>query len=197
MNCSPYDLKDFFFGELPAGQRSAVEQHIDTCEACRHELSGLKLTQTALLSVSEMEPPRRIAFVSDKLFEPSWWQRFWRSAPRLGFASAAMLAAALLVHGFLTRPQPAPAQVAAGADSVSIEKAVQAEVAKRLNGVVTQAVAASEQRQNAKLLQAVDTRIHQSERRVESGLLEIRDYLRYEQKLNALTRRAAFRGDVQ
>ena len=50
--------------------------------------------------------PYRIAFVSDKIFEPRGWAWLWNSAPRLGFVSAAMLAAAILVHG-LVRPAPA------------------------------------------------------------------------------------------
>jgi hypothetical protein len=63
-----------------------------------------------------MAVPRRISFVSDPVFEPSWWQRFLSTGPKLGFASAAMLSMAILAHGVVTRPRvahvPAPAQVA-------------------------------------------------------------------------------------
>jgi hypothetical protein len=58
----------------------------------------------------EEEIPQRIAFVSDKIFEPSPWRRwlaaFWNSGARLGFASAAMLSASLVL--FALRPAPAP-----------------------------------------------------------------------------------------
>ena len=36
--------------------------------------TGCNLTQTALLSLADEEIPQRIAFVSDKVFEPRWWQ---------------------------------------------------------------------------------------------------------------------------
>jgi hypothetical protein len=65
--------------------------------------------------------PHRIAFVSDKIFEPRGWAWLWNSAPRLGFVSAALLAAAILVHAF-TRPAPSAADMAA------LEARVRAEV---------------------------------------------------------------------
>lgn len=101
MNCSPSDLKDYFFDELPAAERRAVETHVSTCADCREQFEALRVTGTALLSVRDEEPPRRIAFVSDPVFEPTWWQRVWNSGPRLGFASAAMLTCAILGHGVI------------------------------------------------------------------------------------------------
>ena len=113
MGCSPYDLRDYFFGELSHEEHKAVDRHVASCAACREELENLRLTQSTLLSVREEEPPRRIAFVSDPVFEPSWWQRLWRSGPALGFASAAMLSAAILVHAFVPRPPAIAAPVTA------------------------------------------------------------------------------------
>lgn len=197
MNCSSDDVKDLFFGDLAADKRADVDQHVGTCADCRDELASLNITRSALLSVPDAEPPRRIAFVSDKVFEPTWWQRFWQSVPQLGFASAAMIAFALLAHGFLARPEGRSTVSSAAVDPAVIEKAVQAEVAKRLEAAVAQVVASSEEKQNAKLLEIVDSRIRLSERRTESGLLLIRDYLRREQKVNALTRRASYYGGVQ
>ena len=75
MSCSPFDLKDFFFGELGADDRRKVETHVAACAACREELDALALTGAALMTVRDEEPPRRIAFVSDKVFQPTWWQR--------------------------------------------------------------------------------------------------------------------------
>src|SRR3954454_6070303 len=105
MSCSPFDLRDYFFGELAPAERSATETHLTACLTCREELAKLSDLKSVLLSASaDEEPPRRIAFVSDKVFEPRWWQRLWTAGPQLGFAGAALLAAAVLVHGVLVRP---------------------------------------------------------------------------------------------
>jgi anti-sigma factor RsiW len=101
MSCSPFDLRDYFLKELPAPERQQVDLHLKTCSACREEVDRLRLTEAALASLRDEEVPRRLAFVSDKIFEPSPWQRawagFWNSGARLGFASAAMLSVALVV----------------------------------------------------------------------------------------------------
>jgi anti-sigma factor RsiW len=151
MSCSPFDLKDYFLHELPDPRRLEVEAHVQHCPACREELDRLRLTQTALMSLGEEEVPRRIAFVSDPVLEPSGWRRawaaFWGSGARLGFASAAMLSVAILVSA-LTRPAPAPVHeriavvrdgaVSAGLTSQEIDRRIEA------------AVAESEARQNTK-----------------------------------------------
>jgi len=97
MSCSPVDLRDYFFGELAEELRRQADLHVKTCVSCREELDRLRSTQSALLSVADEEIPQRIGFVSDRVYEPSavrrWWGAFWGSAPRLGFASAAMLSA--------------------------------------------------------------------------------------------------------
>lgn len=146
MSCSPYDLKDFFFGELEAAQGRQVEEHLEGCPECREEFERLRLTRTALDSLREEEPPRRIAFVSDPVFEPRWWRVLWQSGPRLGFASAAMLAAAILVHAWV---RPAP-NVALAPDTVAIEARISAEVTRRIQPAVQAAVAESEVRQAKK-----------------------------------------------
>src|SRR3954453_18474021 len=102
MTCSPSALKDYFFGELNAEERELVERHTQSCAACRDELSALDATRSAVLCLREEEPPRRIAFVSDKVFEPRWWQKLLVFGPKLGFASAAMLSAAILFHSLHT-----------------------------------------------------------------------------------------------
>src|ERR1043166_5101819 len=100
MSCSPFDLRDYFLRELPDPQQRQVEAHVKSCQTCREEIDRLNLTEAALLSLRDEEIPQRIAFVSDKIFEPSplrrWLAGFWGSAARLGFASAAMLSAALV-----------------------------------------------------------------------------------------------------
>ena len=95
MSDSPYDLRDYLFGELTPEQRREVERYLKTSSEAREELEQLKTTQSALLSVPDEEVPRRIAFVSDKVFEPSLglrlWRQFWDAAPRLAFGLAAIL----------------------------------------------------------------------------------------------------------
>ena len=121
------DLKAYFFGELPEDERRRVAAHVESDAAARAELSRLEATQALLGFVQDEELPRRIAFVSDKVFEPSWWQRFWASGAQLGFASAALLALAILGHGWLLRPLPA---VVAQTDAAVVREAVVLELGK-------------------------------------------------------------------
>ncbi|MCP5119793.1 MAG: zf-HC2 domain-containing protein [bacterium] len=158
MNCSSIDLKGYLLGELAGQDSREVDKHAASCAACADELDRLRVTQTALLSVRDEEMPRRIAFVSDKVFEPSWWQRFWQNGPRMGFAAAAMLAVAIVVHAFV---QPPPVVEAPGLDQAAVEAIVANEVAQRLDQAVAVAVAASEKRQateTARLLAAAEER---------------------------------------
>jgi len=112
MKCSPFELKDYFLQELAPPQSAQMEEHIHTCPDCRDELDRLRLTEAALFSLRDEEIPQRIAFVSDKIFEPTplrrMWAAFWGSSGRLGFASAAMLSAALVF--FTLHKPPAPAK---------------------------------------------------------------------------------------
>src|SRR5690349_1811051 len=108
MSCSPFDLRDYVLEELSDPQQRQMDSHVKSCSGCREELDRLRLTHTALLAVPDEEIPQRIAFVSDKIFEPAPWRRwlasFWGSAAQLGFVSAAMLSAAIVVYAF--RPAP-------------------------------------------------------------------------------------------
>ncbi|MCC7176629.1 MAG: zf-HC2 domain-containing protein [Bryobacterales bacterium] len=125
MNCSEFDLKAYLLGEAGRAERSGVEDHLKGCPACREELERLRLTAAALAAVPEEEIPYRIAFVSDKIFEPKGWNWLWNSAPRLGFVSAAVLAAALLVHA-LARPATPPA------DMTAMEERIRQQVVSRI-----------------------------------------------------------------
>jgi anti-sigma factor RsiW len=133
MNCSPESVKEYFLGEMPAAERGRFAEHAQSCRVCREELNRLEIARAALVSVPDEEPPRRIAFVSDKVFEPRWWQRLWIATPRFGMAA---IAVAILVHAF-TRPAPvvtppAPAQVVQSVDMNAVEARIQQEVARRL-----------------------------------------------------------------
>jgi anti-sigma factor RsiW len=150
MSCD-IDLKAYVVGEATRQERSAVEDHARGCQSCREELDRLNLTRSALASLEDEEIPRRIAFVSDRVFEPRWWQTMWRSGPSMGFASAALLAAAILVHGFTRPVTPTPA--ASPVDQAQIQRSVDTAVAKAVNEA--QAKQAAE---FAKVLDATENR---------------------------------------
>lgn len=172
MKCGDFDPRDLAVGELSGAALREAEAHVAECGACAARLEETRLTVTALRLSRDREIPRRIAFVSDPVFESSWWQRFWRSGPQLGFASAAMLAAAILAHGWTVQGK-APLAPQAGAE---FERRVAGEVARRLpeavNTAVDQALEAKVRRLLAGIEQRVDaldkTRLASLERRVES-----------------------------
>ncbi len=149
MSCSPFDLRDYFLKELTDPQQRQVEAHVKTCPPCREELERLQLTEAALYRLRDEEIPQRIAFVSDKIFEPSplrrWMAAFWASGARLGFASAAMLSAAIMVSA-LTRPAPAPVVVAPAPAAVAAATVPDAQIDQRVRTAVEQAMAETEAR---------------------------------------------------
>jgi anti-sigma factor RsiW len=175
MSCSIVDVKAYFLGEMEAREKSQVESHLGACAECRQELEQLGVMRTALLALPEEEVPRRIAFVSDKVFEPRWWQTIWRSGPAMGFASAALLAGAILVHG-LTRP-PAPAIAAAPAvtqsiDTAQIDQRIDQEVARRVSAAL-----AEQKQQTEQMLQASEKRYEQ---RRQKDLVDFQQVMRYQ-----------------
>lgn len=187
MKCGDFDPRDLALGELAGARREEAERHVEQCEACLARVEEVRLMVSALRLSPDREIPRRIAFVSDPVFELSWWRRFWRSGPQLGFASAALLAAAIVTHGFM-RP-------AAPAAEVALDKRVAEEVARRLPEAVEAAVdravdarvktlmAGIEQR-----VEAIDkTRLAALERRVESR----EDLKNIESAFNLIERRLA------
>jgi anti-sigma factor RsiW len=136
MSCEKYDWKAYALGELAATELREAEGHAATCEGCRGELAQVRLTIDTLSALREEEVPRRIAFVSDKVFEPRWWEVFLKPS----FAAALVLAAAIVMHGYLMRP-------------VAVD---QAAIQAQVNQAVTRAVADVEQR-NADLDRKVTT----------------------------------------
>jgi len=139
---------------LDAPARREAESHAQACSDCQDELAGLRVTLDALSTLREEELPRRIAFVSDKVFEPRWWQKLFL---RPSFAAAGLIAAAILVHGFM-RPAAGPVNATAQVDTAAITARVTAEVSQRLQAemvatvntavstAVTKAVADAEKR---------------------------------------------------
>ena len=185
MNCAPDDLKDLFFGEIDARERKRVEEHLSACPYCQTEFDRLHLTRTALLSLPEEELPRRIAFVSDKVFDQSWYQRLWNSGPKLGFAAAAMLSCAILVHALIP---VAPLQTASvPPDNASVQAMVQTEVDRRVAMEVKKVAAEFETRGEAKLQRVIAEQRKQFDfdRRAEMVALEAH-YTVLQKKLNQM-----------
>jgi len=143
MSETSHDLRDYLFDELNAAERAEVEAHLSASPEARDELDRLRVTQQALLSVPDEEIPRRIGFVSDKVFEPSrarrWWLGFWNAAPQFAFGMAAVLVVLFagvwtvqptvtanadgwhLAFGEVAAPQPTPAPALAAFDEEQIE----------------------------------------------------------------------------
>jgi anti-sigma factor RsiW len=194
MTCAPFDLKDYIFGELKAAEKDAIDRHLLTCSACQDEVEALNATQEAVMYLREEEPPRRIAFVSDKVFEPRWWQRLFASGPQLGFASAAMLAMAIVFHATYMpgAPQATPA-MSAQIDQAAIE----AEVAKRLDAAVQKASIEIEARSNQRLLKVVNERLAQQDRLYRMDLQTVAEYMDRMSKRQSNIRRTAYDGVLQ
>jgi hypothetical protein len=109
MNCPQFDWKGYSLGELERAAARGHEEHLAGCATCREELARLSVALNALRTLPQAEMPRRITFVSDPVFEPGPWARFWASPARLGFAAAAMLSCAIMVHAFAPRQAATPA----------------------------------------------------------------------------------------
>jgi anti-sigma factor RsiW len=178
MTCSSVDLKACFLGDLPSGEKALVEKHLDACAGCREEMDRLDATRAALVSLADEEPPQRIAFVSDKIFEPRWFQRIWQSGPVMGFASAAVLAVAILAHAY-ARPAAPPVNTA------QMEQRIQQQVDGRVTAAVTKAVADVEQRQNQRIAQAVATAEQRFDAQYRGALSDARQMTAYYRDQNA------------
>ncbi|MBI1354902.1 MAG: hypothetical protein GC160_11195 [Acidobacteria bacterium] len=108
MKQAPHDLRDYLFDELTAVERADVESYLAAEPAAREELSRLRMTCEAVKALPAEEPPRRIAFVSDKIFEPSLAARALRwlrlDGPRFALGMSALLAV-LFVGLWATEPR--------------------------------------------------------------------------------------------
>jgi anti-sigma factor RsiW len=159
-------LRDYAFDELPAGERAGMEQHLSKCGECAQELDRLRLTSAALRLLPDKEIPQRIAFVSDKVFEPSWFARFWNSGARMGFASACVLALAMVVSAWHVAGAAKPAReirtVVQTAASVGNQEQIDNAVAQAVAKVradearmIQTAVEASERKQDQQFFNQV------------------------------------------
>lgn len=194
MSCSDFDIKGYVLKEVSAEERERVEAHLPACGKCREELERLRLTQTSLLSLRDEEIPQRIAFISDKVFEPNWWLRFWRSAPRLGFAGAAMLSVAIFVNAYT---RPAPVIAPASLDAAAVARIVERQVAKKLDKVVVEAVAEAERRNDEKTAELLQQAAETYELQRRGDLLAVQQSFEYLHKqLNVMQLASAYRDEA-
>ena len=190
MSCTEFDLRDYFLGELPEADRLRAARHVAGCSGCSEELGSLHQLRLALESLPDQEPPQRIGFVSDKIFEPSrmrrLWNSFWHSAPRLGFASAGMLSAALVF--FALRPSPVVRIVEKPVPAVTASALTPPDLQPLIQEAVRKAVAETEARQQSRtatLLSAVE-RKHEEEHR--ALMLQVADSFTMLQKRAMVSR---------
>lgn len=158
MDHSEIDLNAYALGEATPAERVAAAAYLASNPEAREEFQRLQFALTALGSVREEEIPRRIAFVSDPVFEPSVWQRFWSSTSGLAFAGASLLAISITTHGFLMRP-------AAVQGVPQIASISQAEVDAAVQKAVNQAVQAVEARTEVRLRNEVSLAVGATEKR--------------------------------
>ena len=185
MHNAPHDLRDYILDELEPAQRAELERWLAGSAEGRAELERLPKTCGALRSLPDEEPPRRIAFVSDKIFEPSPWARFarwfWAEGPRMALGTAAVLAV-VFAGVWATEPTvtadesgwslafgprvetaaPAPAATPAAAPA-TIDEAV-------LEAKVQEAVAQERERMREALRQVIDERAKAIEARFSTDL---------------------------
>jgi anti-sigma factor RsiW len=170
MSCPPFDVRDYVLGELTPSQREQMQAHLEHCPACAADADTLSLTRTALLSVREEEPPRRIAFVSDKVFQPRWWQLWFRPS----FAGALLIALAILAHALYR-----PVQKAQQAPVAQVQSLSPQQVEQLVRDAVAQAVAQSEARLNTRWQKVLAERDRQLELQRRGDLVAMQQYAEY------------------
>ena len=140
-----------------------MEQHISRCGECAQELDRLRLTTAALRLLPDQDIPQRIAFVSDKVFEPSPFWRFWNSGARLGFASACVVALAMVVSAW----HVAGAAKGPGEVRTIVQTAASVDKQAQMDKAVAQAVA----QVRADETQMIRTAVEASKRKQEQQFL--------------------------
>lgn len=187
MTGAPHDLRDYLFDELSSAEKAEVEAWLATSAQGREELDRLRLTNQALLSLPDEEIPRRIAFVSDKVFEPSPWARLasWLQleGPRFAFGMAAALA---VVFAGLWATQPSLRyddqgfELAFGAGAPTpapapAPPAVETLTSEQVREVALAVLAETSESRKAELTAWIDQRTAQSEQRFAQQVAAVSD----------------------
>lgn len=177
MKQAPHDLRDYALGELSATERAEVEAYLAAEPAARAELDAFEATCLSLREMPAEEPPRRIAFVSDKIFEPTAvgrllnWLRL--DGPRFALGMAAMLAV-VFAGLWATQPRVTVAEdgwtVAFSPTPVvaepvpSLEPAAAALDEERVRAIFEEVLAASEERNREEAMKLVQASSEETRR---------------------------------
>ena len=160
MSCP--DVRDLQFGELTGAEQLRIREHLRLCDDCRLEAERLNLVVAMMKDVPAEEPPTHIRFVSDKVFEPRWWQRWfgldrrfwgWQAAFSLPlWVMVAILSSRAIPGHAPASPGPGASESAHSGQQISQEQIsaqVQKLVEQRVAAAVAKAVAEVETRHNA------------------------------------------------
>ena len=204
-------LLGYLYNECDDAERRDVEQHVQSCETCREELSGLRATRQDLLA---WDVPEHGSVW--KPFVPPKVAPRWRDIPAWAMAAAAAVtfvvgaAGGVLTHAMLEKNVAAADQVASATPSPVATQPVSARVPQAELSAMEQrmlsdmrAELASLQRQNRTTVptqlvgmgpQEVTDRINTSEQRQFDSMFTMNNYLAVLKKntdtqINALTQK--------
>jgi hypothetical protein len=185
MTCSGIDLNAFHFGELSGSDRTAAERHVRECAACAGELDRLAALDSALRMLPSEPMPQRISFVSDKIFEPRWYQRFWNPGPAWGVASMFLVVCGLGLN-LMYRPEPLIVSKTTRVGAREVEALVEAEVARRMDTTVKAAVAQAVADSEARQRKVFKAELEKVELDNQAQVLSVRENVAFlQKKLNA------------
>jgi anti-sigma factor RsiW len=144
-------LSAYIDGEVTGDERALVEMHLATCVACARDMATLRQTVTMLRQLPSVAAPRPFTLresdvASIRPPRPAWWRLPW--AQGLVAATAVLLCVAAVggvwllgrtgMVGAPTASQPvalqAPAPTEATAQKAVVEKTVQVEAEKAVEG---------------------------------------------------------------
>lgn len=209
------DLRELVFGDelarIPEAELQAINDHSES----QAELNRLLELRETLLSLGEEDPPRRTVLVRDSAETP-WWKRVMGfGSPGWGFAGALALAAAIVAHGFLAKPDGAAidagdtkATVAAtiaretpstALDADAINAHIEAAVAQRLEREIHRAKAELRQEYQGEARRLVAAAEERMEQRHENEMFQMREAVAFIQKKygRQLVANVAYMGERQ
>ena len=134
MNCP--DLKAYVLGESSPGESLEIRCHLEACSACALEAERLQVATHALRTLPDEEIPVHIRFVSDKVFEPRWWQRLFTVNFAKPAALAFLIPLLMLGSAFLGARLGGPHPVIAPAAHVETASLTDAEINRRIESAV-------------------------------------------------------------
>ena len=186
MTGAPHDLRDYLFDELGSAEKAEVEAWLATSAEGREELARLRLTHQAMLALPDEEIPQRIAFVSDKVFEPSPLARLvsWlqMEGPRFAFGMAAAMA---VVFAGIWATEPSLRyddqgfELAFGADAPTTPApappAVKTLTAEQVREVALAVLAETSETRRAELTALIDERTAETEQRFAQQVAAVSD----------------------